>query len=404
MKRPDAKIVLLLEGIHPDAVQAFERAGYQVRTSPKAMNESELIKAIGDVVLLGIRSKSKVTKKVLEAAPRLLAVGAFCIGTNQIDTIAAAERGIAVFNAPFSNTRSVVELTLAEMIMLLRRASDKNAKAHAGEWEKSATGCYEARGKTLGIIGYGHIGSQLSVLAEAMGMSVIFYDIAHRLTMGTARRVASLAQLLKEADIVTVHVDGRTENKHLIGAKQLKLMKRGSYLLNLSRGSIVDIDALAAALRSKHLAGAAVDVFPHEPAGNDEKFSSPLQHMANVILTPHVGGSTEEAQQDIGEFTSARLIDYAESGSTDMCINLPEIHAPILPKSHRIVHLHANVPGVLAQINEILASRGINIVGQYLKTDERTGYVITDIAGKGLNGAPEELAAIAGTFRSRVLY
>lgn len=405
MKRhPTKPVALLLENIHPSAVETLRKAGYVVRSHTKAMSEAELIAAMGDVVLLGIRSKTKVTKKVLESAPELLAIGAFCIGTNQIDTASAAERAIAVFNAPFSNTRSVVELALADMIMLLRRAADKNMRAHAGEWEKSADGCFEVRGKTLGIVGYGHIGSQLSVLAEALGMRVVFFDIAHRLAMGTARKATSLAQLLKESDIVTLHVDGRSENKHLIGAKELGLMKRGSYLLNLSRGTVVDVDALAAAIRSRKLAGAAVDVFPHEPSGNDEAFVSPLQGLANVILTPHVGGSTEEAQQDIGEYTSARLVDYARTGSTDMCINLPELHAPVLPRSHRIAHLHRNVPGILAQINERLAARGINIVGQYLKTDERTGYVITDIAGKGLNGAPEELAAIAHTFRSRVLY
>ncbi len=404
MKRSAKPVVLLLENIHPSAAETFKRSGYVVRTHPKAMSEAELLTAVAEVTILGIRSKTKVTKKVIDAAPGLLAIGAFCIGTNQIDAAAAAERAIAVFNAPFSNTRSVVELTLAEMIMLMRRATDKNMKAHAGEWEKSADACFEARGKTLGIIGYGHIGSQLSVLAESLGMRVVFFDIAHRLAMGTARRATSLAQLLKESDIVTLHVDGRAENKHLIGAKELGLMKKGSYLLNLSRGTVVDVDALAAAIRSKKLAGAAVDVFPHEPSGNDEAFVSPLQGLPNVILTPHVGGSTEEAQQDIGEYTSARLVDYVRTGSTDMCINLPALHAPVLPRSHRIAHLHRNVPGILAQINELLAARGINIVGQYLKTDERTGYVITDIAGKGLNGAPEELAAIADTFRSRVLY
>lgn len=405
MARTSSKpVALLLENIHPNAVETFTRAGYALRTFPKALSEDQLIPELRDATILGIRSKTKVTKRALENAPKLLAVGAFCIGTNQIDLAAAAERGVAVFNAPFSNTRSVVELTLAEMIMLMRRAGDKSAKAHAGEWEKSADGCFEARGKTLGIIGYGHIGSQLSILAEALGMKVVFYDIAHRLTLGTARRASTLTQLLKEADVVTLHVDGRAENKHLIGAKELKQMKRGAYLMNLSRGNIVDIDALAAVLKSGRLAGAAVDVFPHEPAGNDERFVSPLQNLSNVILTPHIGGSTEEAQQDIGEYTSARLVEYVGTGGTDMCVNLPQLHAPRLAKSHRIVHLHRNVPGILAQINEILASRGINIVGQYLKTDERTGYVITDIAGKSLNGAPEELAAIPETFRSRVLY
>lgn len=397
-------VALLLENIHTDAHDALSAAGYDVRTHAKALSEDQLIREIRGVELLGIRSKTKVSAKTLAAADSLLAIGAFCIGTNQIDLAASAERGVAVFNAPFSNTRSVVELALAEIIMLLRRTGDKSMQAHAGEWDKSASGCFEARGKTLGIVGYGHIGSQLSVLAEALGMKVVYFDIAHRLAMGTARRASTLGQLLRESDIVTLHVDGRAANKHIITAKELKHMKKGSYLINLSRGHVVDVDALASALRTKHLAGAAVDVFPHEPSGNDERFTSPLQRLSNVILTPHVGGSTEEAQADIGEYTSQRLVAYATTGDTEMCVNLPALAAPKLPKSHRIVHLHKNVPGILAQINERLAARGINIVGQYLKTDERTGYVITDVAGKSLNGAPDELAAIPETIRSRVLY
>lgn len=397
-------IALLLENIHADAVRTLEHAGFTVVAHAKAMSEAELLKALPGVSVVGIRSKTKLTKRVLENSPDLLAIGAFCIGTNQIDLRTAAERGIAVFNAPFSNTRSVVELAISEIIALLRRVGDKSSAAHEGKWQKSAAGCFEARGKTLGIVGYGHIGAQLSVIAESLGMRVLFFDIAHRLTMGTARRMSTLAQLLKESDVVTLHVDGRSSNAGLMGEKQIKQMKKGSYLINLSRGSIVDIDALVKALKSGHLSGAAVDVFPHEPAGNDERFVSPLQGMPNVILTPHIGGSTEEAQQDIGEYVAGRLVEYIQTGSTDMCVNLPELHMPTLPKAHRIAHLHRNVPGILAQINDALASRGINIVGQYLKTDELTGYVVTDIAGKGLNGAPEELAAIPETFRSRVVY
>ncbi len=403
--RKSAKpIALLLENIHPDAVRAFAAAGYEVRSKPKALGESELIREIAACAVLGIRSKTRVTKAALDAAPQLRAIGAFCIGTNQIDLKAAAANGVAVFNAPFSNTRSVVELALAEMIMLLRRATDKSVKAHRGEWEKSATGCYEARGKTLGIIGYGHIGAQLSVVAEALGMHVVFYDIAHRLAMGTAQRATSMRELLRTTDIVTLHVDGRAENKLLIGAKEIATMRKGSYLLNLSRGHVVDIDALAKALRSGHLAGAAVDVFPEEPESNNDAFRTPLMNLPNVILTPHVGGSTEEAQHDIAHYASARLIEYLATGSTEMSVNLPEVHAPVMKKTHRIVHLHENVPGILAQINEILASRGINIVGQYLKTDERTGYVVTDVALRGLNGSLDELKAIPHTISCALLY
>lgn len=404
-KSPVTKpIALLLENIHPDAVRAFTEAGYEVRTKMKALGETELIAEIAECTVLGIRSKTRVTPAVLAAAPRLRVVGAFCIGTNQIDLVAAAQRGVAVFNAPFSNTRSVVELALGEMIMLLRRAADKSMKAHRGEWEKSADRCHEVRGKTLGIIGYGHIGSQLSVVAEALGMHVIFHDIAHRLAMGTARRTSSLKELLRAADIVTLHVDGRASNKDLIGTKELALMKKGSYLLNLSRGHVVDVAALARALRSGQIAGAAVDVFPEEPESNSDAFRTPLMNLPNVILTPHVGGSTEEAQRDIAQYASARLVEYLATGSTEMSVNLPEVQAPAMKKTHRIVHLHENVPGILAQINEIFASRSINIVGQYLKTDDRTGYVITDVAPRSLNGSLADLAAIPHTIYCAQLY
>ena len=397
------KRALLLENIHADAVALLKKNGFEVTTHPKAMSESELISAIKGVSYLGIRSKTKVTQGVLAAADMLEAIGAFCIGTNQIDTDACTKRGIAVFNAPYSNTRSVVELVVGEMIMLLRKVTDKSQGAHAGAWDKSASGCYEIRGKKLGIIGYGNIGSQLSVVAEALGMQVGFYDIAEKLALGNAQRFSSQKALLAWADVVTMHVDGRKENKNLIDAAALKAMKAGSYFLNLSRGHVVDVDALAAAIRKNHIAGAAVDVFPHEPSGNDESFKTPLQGLPNVILTPHVGGSTEEAQYSIGQYVSTRFIEYRDNGMTPLSVNFPEIQMPRTLRSTRLVHVHKNVPGMLAQINDALAARKINVVGQSLKTNEYIGYAITDFEGHAPKDLLIALQSIEGTIASRLL-
>jgi D-3-phosphoglycerate dehydrogenase len=371
--------VLLLENIHPDATARLVKDGYQVQTAAKALTEDELTAAIGDVHVLGIRSGTQVTERVLDAASQLLAVGAFCIGVNQIDLAAASRRGISVFNAPFSNTRSVVELALAEIIAMTRRLTDKNAQMHAGVWDKSATGSHEVRGRRLGIVGYGNIGGQLSVLAESLGMTVFFYDTADKLALGNARRCGTLEELLEIADVVTLHVDGRPGNSGLFGEAEFAAMKPGSLFLNLSRGFVVDHGALRRNISSGHLAGAAVDVFPEEPRARGEEFTSQLRGLPNVILTPHVGGSTEEAQQDIGEFVAGKLHDYVCHGTTALSVNLPQVALPHTPGTHRLVHLHRNVPGVLAKINQLLAEHGANIEGQLLGTRDDLGYVLTDI-------------------------
>jgi len=371
--------VLLLENIHPDATARLVKDGYQVQTATRALDEDELIAALAGVQVLGIRSGTKVTERVLGAAPGLLAVGAFCIGVNQIDLAAASRRGVAVFNAPFSNTRSVVELALAEVIALTRRLTDKNAQLHAGTWDKSAAGSHEVRGRRLGIVGYGNIGGQLSVLAESLGMTVYFYDTADKLALGNARRCGTLEELLEMSDAVTLHVDGRPGNSGLFGEAEFAAMRPGSLFLNLSRGFVVDHAALRRHIESGHLAGAAVDVFPEEPRGRDGEFRSELRGLPNVILTPHVGGSTEEAQQDIGEFVAGKLHDYLAAGSTSLSVNLPPVALPHTPGAHRLVHLHRNVPGVLASINQLLAEHGANIEGQLLGTRDELGYVLTDI-------------------------
>ena len=371
--------VLLLENIHPDATARLVKDGYQVETAAKALTEDELTAAIGDVQVLGIRSGTQVTERALDAAPRLLAVGAFCIGVNQIDLAAASRRGIAVFNAPFSNTRSVVELALAEIIAMTRRLTDKNAQMHGGVWDKSAAGSHEVRGRRLGIVGYGNIGGQLSVLAESLGMTVFFYDTADKLALGNARRCGTLEELLEIADVVTLHVDGRPGNSGLFGEAEFAAMKAGSLFLNLSRGFVVDHGALRRNIESGHLAGAAVDVFPEEPRGRGEEFTSELRGLPNVILTPHVGGSTEEAQQDIGEFVAGKLHDYVSCGTTALSVNLPQVALPHTPGTHRLVHLHSNVPGVLAKINQLLAEHGANVESQLLGTRDDLGYVLTDI-------------------------
>ncbi len=369
---------LLLENIHPNARTILEAAGFEVVTRSGALDERELVEALHGVHLLGIRSKTQVTGAVLQQAESLVTVGAYCIGTNQVDLAAAAHRGVAVFNAPFSNTRSVVEIVLAEIIALLRRLTVLDRAMHDGRWEKSATGSHEVRGRTLGIVGYGNIGSQLSVLAENLGMSVVFYDTAEKLALGNARRCGSLDDLLDVADVVTLHVDGRKGNAGMFGAAQFARMRPGSSFLNLSRGFVVDHDALSDAIMSGHLAGAAVDVFPVEPKRRGDPFESPLRNLPNVILTPHVGGSTEEAQEGIGQFVSHKLVDYVTTGSTTLSVNLPNLQLDPAPGGHRLTWLHRNTPGVLAAVNATLAEHGVNIEGQLLATRGTLGYVVTD--------------------------
>ena len=393
---------LLLENIHSDAAWNLKDAGWDVERLDRALGEDELVERLQGVSLLGLRSNTTVTAEVLESAPDLLAIGAFCIGTNQIDLATAAERGVAVFNAPFSNTRSVVELALSEIIALTRRLTVKDRDMHAGRWDKSATGSHEVRGRRLGIVGYGNIGSQLSVLAEALGMSVLFYDSADKLALGNARRCGSLDELLAESDVVTLHVDGRVSNSSLFGEEQFARMRPGSVFLNLSRGFVVDHGALRRHVESGHISGAAVDVFPVEPKKAGEEFVSELRNLPNVILTPHVGGSTEEAQQDIGHFVSGKLRDYAAEGNTSLSVNLPPV---ALPRSggHRLLHLHVNTPGVLATVTSILASHGINIEGQLLATRGSLGYVVTDVGSTELDGLLDDLRAMPETVRLRVL-
>ena len=396
--------MLLLENIHPAAVSRLEEAGYSVESLKGALDEDALIARLKGVHVLGVRSGTQVSARVLAAADRLMAVAAFCIGTNQIDLEAASDRGVAVFNAPYSNTRSVVELAVGLMIVLMRDVADKSAAMHRGEWNKSATGSRELRGKTLGIVGYGAIGSQLSVLAEGLGMRVVFHDLTERLVLVNARRMRSLDALLAEADVVSLHVDGRTENSALIGAAELGRMKPGALLLNLSRGHVLDVGALAQALGSGRIGGAAVDVFPEEPATNAEPFDSPLRGLPNVILTPHVGGSTEEAQEAIAEFAADRLLCYLNRGDTTFCVNLPMTHLCLVTGAHRILHIHRNQPGVLADLNRALAGAGLNILGQHLKTDERTGYVITDVDRDYEPRALEAVKEVVGTLKFRMLH
>ena len=396
--------MLLLENVHPAAVERLEEAGYTVETMKGALDEDDLIEAIKGVHVLGIRSKTNVTRRVLDAADRLMAVAAFCIGTNQVDLDAAADKGVAVFNAPYSNTRSVVELAIGMMIVLMRDVADKSREMHKGMWNKSATGSREVRGKTLGIVGYGAIGSQLSVLAENLGMRVLFYDLSERLALGNARRMRSLDALLAEADVVTLHVDGRKENTAIIGADQFARMKPGALFLNLSRGHVVDVDAMAAALKSGRLGGAAVDVFPEEPRTNADPFDSPLVGLDKTILTPHIGGSTEEAQEAIAEFAAERLLGYLNRGDTTFCVNLPNVQLAEVTRAHRLLHIHRNQPGVLAELNRALSDAGLNILGQHLKTDERTGYVITDVDRDYDREALTALKQLPGTIRFRRLH
>jgi len=396
--------VLLLENVHEDAVKIMKNEGYNVTTIAGALDEEELAEKIKDVSVLGIRSKTHVTEKVLKNANRLISVGAFCIGTNQIDLEACLKKGIAVFNAPFSNTRSVVELAIGEIIFLMRGLPDRLAEMHAGNWNKSANGSREVRGKKLGIVGYGNIGAQLSVVAEAIGFDVYYYDLMEKLALGNATKCSSLEELLQIADVVTLHVDGRKENHNLIGEKELELMKEGSVFLNLSRGHVVDLEALKKHLESGKISGAGVDVFPKEPKTNTEQFESELRGVKNVILTPHIGGSTEEAQVNIGNFVPNKIIEYINTGSTTNSVNFPNLQLPILENAHRLIHIHHNRPGIIAHINNVLSQHDCNIVGQYLKTNESIGYVITDINKAYNEEVVDEMRGIDGTIRFRVLY
>ena len=395
---------LLLENIHPVAAEALRNAGFDVETADKALEGDELGERLQGVDLLGIRSKSQVRAEQLAAADSLLAVGAFCIGTDQIDLPAATASGVAVFNAPYSNTRSVVELALCEIIALTRTLAEKNRLMHEGVWDKSAAGAHEVRGRNLGIVGYGNIGAQLSVLAEALGMNVHFYDTADKLALGNARRCGSLDELLEVADVVTLHVDGRPGNAGLFGAEQFAAMRPGALFLNLSRGFVLDTSALRERLLSGQLGGAAVDVFPDEPSGRGEEFRSDLRGLPNVILTPHIGGSTQEAQEDIGRFVAGKLLDFVADGSTVLSINLPDLALPEHPGTHRLAHMHHNVPGVLAAINRVLADHGVNVEGQLLSTAGESGYVLTDIGVDYSEDVLAELRALPETVRLRVLY
>lgn len=396
--------VLVLENIHTNAFDTLKTEGYSVKYHTSAMSEDELLKVIEDVHIICIRSKTNITAKVLEKAKRLMAIGAFCIGTNQINLEKATEKGVVVFNAPFSNTRSVVELAIAQMIMLMRRIPDKSSAMHEGKWDKSAVGSQEVRSKTLGIVGYGNIGAQLSVLAEALGLRVCYFDVEEKLALGNAQKMKSLKALLQESDIISLHVDGRSSNKNLIGKKEFDHMREGAVFINLSRGHVVDIEALNDALESGKLRGASVDVFPSEPKNNDEPFESELKGQRNTILTPHIGGSTEEAQENIADFVPNKIIEYINGGSTANSVNFPNLTLPALTDAHRFMHIHKNEPGVLAEINRTLAEHNINVVGQYLKTNESIGYVITDIDKDYEPGIKKDLKKIAGTLRFRVLY
>lgn len=402
--RAERKIVLL-EGIHPSARDVLRQGGYQhIETHAKALAGEELRAALHGAHMVGIRSRTQLTAEVLAHAPHLEAIGCFCIGTNQVDLSAAMHQGIAVFNAPFSNTRSVAELVLAEITMLLRGIPEKNAILHRGGWVKSAAHAYEVRGKTLGIVGYGHIGTQIGVLAEQLGMRVVFHDIEAKLALGNAQQTTHLDALLALADVVSLHVPETAQTHGLISARELSAMKPGSHLINASRGTVVDIDALCAALQSRHLHGAAIDVFPTEPQGNDAAFTSPLTQFDNVLLTPHIGGSTSEAQVNIGTEVAAKLVRYGNNGSTNSVVNFPEVALPEHTGRSRLLHIHHNVPGVLANVNERLSTAGINIAAQYLGTRETLGYVVIDVDSAASQSALAALRHVPGTIRCRALY
>lgn len=397
--------ILLLEGLHPSSVEVLQAAGYSnIEYHKGSLEEAELIKAIKDVHFVGIRSRSNLTEKVINAAEKLVAIGCFCIGTNQVDLNAAAKRGIPVFNAPFSNTRSVAELVLGEILLLLRGIPEKNALAHRGIWKKSADNSYEARGKRLGIIGYGHIGTQLGIIAENLGMHVYFYDIESKLSLGNATQVHTLSELLNKCDVISLHVPETAGTKNMMGAEEFARMKPGAIFINAARGTVVDISALCNALESGHIAGAAIDVFPEEPASNKEPFESPLMKFDNVILTPHVGGSTQEAQENIGIEVAGKLAKYSDNGSTLSSVNFPEVSLPEHRSCSRLLHIHANRPGILTQINTIFAEEGINIAAQYLQTTAEIGYVVIDVETARSEEALTKLKAIDGTIRARILH
>ncbi|MDD7803974.1 MAG: phosphoglycerate dehydrogenase [Endozoicomonas sp. (ex Botrylloides leachii)] len=396
---------LLLEGVHPSAVEVLKAAGYtNIDYVDQSISNDELKARIAQVQFVGVRSRTQLTGEIFDAAKKLIAVGCFCIGTNQVDLHAATRCGIPVFNAPYSNTRSVAELVLAEAIMLLRGIPEKNALAHRGDWKKSAARSYEIRGKKLGIIGYGNIGSQLSILAESLGMDVYFYDVATRLSMGNATQVNNLSQLLSLSDVVSLHVPETDETQCMIGAEQLACMKKDAVLINASRGTVVDLAALADYLSKNKLLGAALDVFPEEPRANTEAFISPLQHFDNVILTPHIGGSTQEAQQNIGREVAEKFILYSDNGNTMSAVNFPEVVLPAYPGKHRLLHVHQNIPGVLGAVNQVFSKNNINISAQYLQTNESLGYVVIDVDVAQSDIALEKLRMIDGTIRCRVLY
>ena len=402
---PKSRIkVLLLENVHAVAIEAFKREGFDVETHKGAMDEAELMEKIKGVSILGLRSKTNVTKKVLENADKLIIIGAFCIGTNQIDLKTCTEKGIAVFNAPYSNTRSVVELAIGEMILLIRNVFTKSTQMHAGKWDKSANNSFEVRGKKLGLIGYGHIGTQLSVIGEALGMEIYFYDIVDKMPIGNAKKCRTLEEVLRVSDVVSMHIDGRKENTNAFGKREFEMMKDGVIFMNLARGHVVEVPDLVEAIKSGKVAGAGVDVFPYEPKTNNEPFENELRGLPNVILTPHIGGSTEEAQEGIGHYVPERLLEYMNNGSTTGSVNFPEVQLPLLVDSHRLLHIHKNVPGILAKINNIFAKHQINIIGQYLKTNEKIGYVIMDISKGYTDEFVQEIKDIDETIRFRMLY
>ncbi|MFM5846118.1 phosphoglycerate dehydrogenase [Aeromonas veronii] len=397
--------VLLLEGVHPNTVETFRAAGYtSVEYLKTSLSEEELIEQIRDVHFIGLRSRTQITEKVLDVANKLVAIGCFCIGTNQVELEAAQIRGIPVFNAPFSNTRSVAELVLGEILLLLRGIPEKNAKCHRGVWEKLANRSVEARGKKLGIIGYGHIGTQLGIIAESIGMKVYYYDIENKLSLGNAIQVPSMVELLNMSDVISLHVPETASTKNMIGAEQLRMMKPGAIFINAARGTVVDIDALADVIKSGHIAGAAIDVFPVEPKSNDEEFQSPLRGLENVILTPHIGGTTHEAQENIGLEVANKLVKYSDNGSTLSAVNFPEVSLPGHKGSSRLLHIHRNQPGVMNQINQIFAEEGINIAGQYLQTSSHIGYVVIDVETEHSEKALAKLKEINGTIRARILH
>ncbi|GAA0361654.1 phosphoglycerate dehydrogenase [Bowmanella denitrificans] len=403
---PKDKIrILLLEGLHQSALETLKANGYtNIEYLKTSLPEAELIEKIQDVHFIGIRSRTQLTESVIDAAQKLVAIGCFCIGTNQVDLDAAQRRGIPVFNAPFSNTRSVAELVLGEILLLLRGIPQKNAQCHRGGWDKSAVGSFEARGKTLGIIGYGHIGTQLSIMAEHIGMRVQFYDIEDKLVLGNARQIKSLNQLLKTSDVISLHVPETPQTKNMIGPAELDAMKQGAILINASRGTVVDIDALADSIKEKKLSGAAIDVFPVEPKSNDEEFMSPLRGLDNVLLTPHVGGSTQEAQENIGIEVAGKLAKYSDNGSTLSAVNFPEVSLPEHRGRSRLLHVHRNIPGVLTKINQAFAEMDINIAAQYLQTNPEIGYVVIDVDSDDADQAFQRLMTIEGTIKTRILH